>query len=78
MIISKKVKKEKTLSKDIIDTIALVKVAQVLSLVDLTKRYNWAMSDANLDIAKKLELTGIKKYWRRISQVEIKLDWLHN
>ena len=36
------------------------------------------MSDANLDVAKKLGLTGIKKYWKRVSQVEIKLDWLHN
>ncbi len=23
-------------------------------------------------------LTGVKKYWRQASQVEIKLDWLHD
>ncbi len=36
------------------------------------------MSNADLDIAKELELTSIKKYWRRAGQVEIELDWLHD
>ena len=30
-----------------------------------------------LEKAKKLGLTGIKKYWKRTGQVEMKLDWLH-
>ena len=36
------------------------------------------MSNTNLDIAKKLRLTSIKKYWRYTGQVKIELDWLHN
>ena len=36
------------------------------------------MSNTDLDTAKKLGLTGIKKYWRCASQVEIELDWLYN
>ena len=36
------------------------------------------MSDADLDAAKKLGLTSIKKYWRYAGQVERELDWLHD
>ena len=36
------------------------------------------MSNVDIDIVKKLEQTGVKKYWRRTSQVKIKLDWLHD
>ena len=36
------------------------------------------MSNADMDAAKKLGQTGIKKYWRRAGQVEMKLDWLHD
>ncbi len=36
------------------------------------------MSDTDLDVAKELGLTGIKKYWRHTDQVEIELDWLHD
>ena len=38
----------------------------------------WEISNANLDTAKELGLTGIKKYWRCAWQVEIELDWLHD
>ena len=31
-----------------------------------------------MDAAKELGLTGIKKYWRRVGQVEMELDWLHD
>lgn len=36
------------------------------------------MSNADLDTTKKPGLTGIKKYWKRASQVKTELDWLHN
>ena len=62
MIISTKAKEKEILLKGVADITALVEVAQVLSLVDLAGRYNWAMSNADLDIAKKLGLIGIKKY----------------
>ena len=65
VIISKNVREEKMLSESIADTTTPAEVARVLSLIDLAGRYNWAMSDANLDTAKELGLTGIKKYWKR-------------
>lgn len=39
LIILKKVREKEKLSKSIANTIALVEMAQTLSLVDLTKRY---------------------------------------
>ena len=38
----------------------------------------WAMSNSDMDVAKKLRLTGSKKYWRRVGQVEMELDLLHD
>ncbi len=62
VIISKKARKEEMLSESIADTTVPAEVARVLSHVNLAGRYNWAMSDADLDTAKELGLTGIKKY----------------
>ena len=31
-----------------------------------------------MDVAKKLRLTGVKKYKTRAGQVEMKLNWLHD
>ena len=62
MIISEKAREEETLSEDITNTTVPANVAVILSLVSLTGRYNKAMSDIDLDIVKKLGLTGIKKY----------------
>ncbi len=62
VIISEKVREDKMLPENISDTTALAEVAWVSSPVDLTGRYNWAMSDADLDTAKELGLTSIKKY----------------
>ena len=78
VIILQKAKEEEMLSGSIADTTVLAEMAQVSSFVDLTERYNWVMSNANLDVVKELELTGIKKYWRRAGQVEIELDWLYD
>lgn len=65
VIIFGKTREEKILLVRIADMTAPVKVAQVLGLVDLAWRYNWAMSNADLNISKQLELTDINKYWRR-------------
>ena len=74
VIISEKAREEKMQSESIADMTALAKVAWVSSFVDLAERYNWAMSNADLDTAKKLGLTGIKKYWRHAGSVEMELD----
>ena len=62
MIIEKKAKKKKGLSENIADTIALAEMAQALSLVDLAEKYIWAMSNTDIDAAKEMGLTNIKKY----------------
>ena len=36
------------------------------------------MSNVDLDAAKELGLTGIKKYWRYAGQIELELDWLND
>ena len=35
------------------------------------------MSNVDMGTARELELTKIKKYWKRVCQVEMELDWLH-
>ena len=78
IIILEEAREKEKLSEGIADTTAQAEVARTWSPVDLAERYKWAMSDADPDAAKELRLTGIKKYWRRVGQVEIKLDWLHD
>lgn len=36
------------------------------------------MRNIDIDAAKELRIIKAKKYWRRIGQVEIKFDWLHD
>lgn len=62
MIIKEKVREKEKLSKDITDTTAPSEVAQKSSPVNLAIKYMQAMSNANLDATKELELTSIKKY----------------
>ncbi len=77
VIISEKAR-EKMLSEGPADTIAPVEVVRALSHIDLTWKSRWAMSNIDMDAAKELRLTGVKKYCRRAAQVEMELDWLHN
>lgn len=60
------------------DTSVLIKVARALNPVNLVWKYKWVINNDNPNIAKKLELTGMKKYWKRTGQVEIKLNWLYD
>ncbi len=78
VIISKKVRKEEMLShKDIVNIIGPTKIAWIFSRVDFVGRYNWAMSNIALNVAKELGLTGIKKSRKHAGmKFEIKQDWL--
>ena len=78
VISSEKIRKKEKLSEDPTDTTAPAEVAWASSLVDLAWRYNWAMSKADMEATKELGLTEVKNYWRRVSQVEMELDWLHD
>ena len=61
VIILEKVRKKEMPSKNIANTTALVKIAQISIFIDLARRYNWIINYADVDAAKKLEQTGIKK-----------------
>ena len=78
MDIEEKARKKKELLKGITDTTALAKVAQALSPVDFARKYMWAISNINIDVAKQLGLLGIKKYLRRTRQIKTELNWLHD
>lgn len=66
------------MSENIINTTILTKVAQELSLINLTRRYIYTMSNVDLDAAKKQRLTSIKKYWKCTGQIKLELDYLYD
>lgn len=78
IIILGRVRKKEKLSKNITETTTLAEMPWVSSYINFAWRYRWSMSNVNLDVVKKLKLTGIEKYWKCASQVEMELDWLHN
>ena len=78
MINKEKAKEKEELSESIANTNPVVEMVQVMSPVYLAKKYIWAMSNFDMDTIKKLGQTSIKKYWRRVAQVEIELDWLYD
>ena len=45
-----------------VDKIAQTEVMRTSSLIDLDGKYMWAMSNVDIDTARDLGLTGIKKY----------------
>ena len=57
-----------------IDKTAMAEVAKVLSVIDLRNKHNWAINNANIDVAGDLGLTSIKKYWKRAGQIQDKVD----
>lgn len=78
VIILEKARKKRELLGGIADTTAPAEMAWALSPVDFAGRYKWEMSNADLDAAKELGLTRVKKYWKHADQVEMELDWLHD
>lgn len=46
--------------------------------MNLIKKYLWIISNNNIDAAKKLELTSVKKYWKYTKQVRKKVNWLYD
>ena len=73
-----KAREKEELSESIADIFAPTEVTQASSLINFARKYMWAISNVNLDAAKKLGPNGIQKYWKRAGQVEIELDWLYN
>ncbi len=48
---------------------AIVEVTKVLSDIDLGSKHSWAISNADMDAARDLGLTSIRKYWRCAGQI---------
>ena len=46
------------------DKIALAEVGRTSSPTDLDGKYIWAISNIDIDVARDLGLTEIKKHWR--------------
>lgn len=46
--------------ENIADIALLAKLAQVLSFIDFTKKYKWAINNTNLNKSKEPRLTSIK------------------
>ena len=59
------------------DKIAQAEVARTSSPMDLDGKYMWAMSNVDIDAARDLGLTGIKKHWRLAGQIEKEVDGLY-
>ena len=59
------------------DKIAQAEVARTSNTMDLDGKYIWAMSNVDIDAARDLGLTGIKKHWRLAGQIEKEVDGLH-
>ena len=59
------------------DKIAQAEIARTSSPIDLNGKYMWAMSNVDIDAARDLGLTGIKKHWRLADQIEKEVDGLH-
>lgn len=60
-----------------IDKVAIAKVAKVASAIDIGNKYRQAISNDDMDAARDLGLTGVKKEWRCVGQIQAEIDWLY-
>lgn len=45
--------------------------------IDLDSKYMWAINNADIDAARDLRLTAVKKYWKRAGQIKKEVDGLY-
>lgn len=55
----------------------IAKFAQVSNIIDLNSKYNWLISNTNMDTVEDLRLTDIKKYQRCAGLIQDKINWLY-
>ena len=78
VIISKKtLEKEGQLVVRNANKIALAEVRRTSSPMDLDGKYMWAISNVDIDAARDLGLTNIKKHWKLAGQIEKEVNGLH-
>ncbi len=67
----------KLLAMENADKTAIAEVGNVSSVIDFGSKHSWAISNADMDAAEDLGLTGIKKYWRHAGQIQDEVDSLY-
>ena len=77
IILKKALKKEGQLVVRNANKIALAEFGRTLSPMDLDGKYMWAISNVDIDAARDLGLTGIKKHWRLAGLIEKEVNRLH-
>lgn len=60
-----------------INKIVFAEVAKILSLRNSNSKYIWVINNININAAKDLRLTDIKKYWRLTCQIKKEMNELH-
>lgn len=76
MIISEKAgEKEEQLV--IGNAIEQAKVVKMSNPINLNSKYIWAVSNTDIDTARDLRLTDVKKYQRRTGQIKKEVNRLH-
>lgn len=68
---------EQLAMENILNKSAMAEVIKVSNVIDLGSKYSWAISNTDIDVAKDLGLTGMKKYRTCTGQIQAKVDWLH-
>ena len=61
----------------IVDKCVQAKVVRTLSPMNLDNKYMRAINNVDIDAAKNLGLTSIKKHWTPTGQIEKKVNGLH-
>lgn len=63
IILAKKDRKnEKLLAIKNVDKIVIAKVVEVLNAINFNYKHNWSINNSNMNAARDLRLTNIKKY----------------
>ncbi len=47
--------------ENLLDKTVIAEVAKVLSIIDLSSKYSWAINNTDIDVMRDLGLTCIKK-----------------
>lgn len=55
----------------------MIEVARLLTAIDIGSKYKGVINSIEMDTARDLVLTGIKKSWRCTGKIQAKGDWLH-
>lgn len=55
----------------------MIKVTKVLNVINLRNKYNLAIDNTGINVARDLGLIYIKKFKKCTNQIQDKVDWLY-